>query len=79
MKTFEAFMSRVRGRMNKGAREYGDRSFSEHPSLLVAEIQEELQDVCGWGFILWTRLEQIKAALERVEPVETEDERTEKT
>lgn len=40
-------------RWAKGAREYGDRSFSEPARKLADEILEELADVIGWLFVLW--------------------------
>jgi hypothetical protein len=58
------FISRLQDRVAQGDRSYGDHSFSRNPLALITEIQEELLDVAGWGFILWTRLEGIRKALE---------------
>jgi len=60
MDTFPAFMEQVRARMEKGAAAYGDASFSRPPEELSREIAEELLDVCGWSFILWTRIETLR-------------------
>ncbi len=58
--SFDAFIERVQKRMDKGAQEYGDRSFARAPEELVQELQEEVEDIAGWGYILWNRLENIK-------------------
>lgn len=57
------FASCVAKRLEVGRREYGDRSFSRDPSELVAELQDEALDLAGWGFILWSRLHRMRAAL----------------
>lgn len=61
--SFPRFASDVRSRLEAGARAYGDKSFSAEPAVLLEEIRQELLDVCGWAFVLATRLEAIAAAL----------------
>lgn len=61
--SFQSFVEQVRTRLQKGARQYGDRSFTRPVPELVGEIQEELADVCGWSFILWTRLQSMRSVL----------------
>lgn len=61
------FTAMVATRLEAGAREYGDKSFSRSPSALIDEIKQELLDVCGWGFILWDRLDRAEHALACVE------------
>lgn len=56
---FEDFAARIRGRLEVGKREYGDSSFRRPMVELVGEIQEELLDVAGWAFILYSRLERL--------------------
>ena len=65
MKTphFAAFMAAVEARLELGAAEYGDRSFSRDLVELLAEIKEELADVCGWGAVLFARIERMELAL----------------
>lgn len=46
-----------------GRRNYGDASFSADPATLLTEIQAELEDVAGWSFVLWCRLQRLKKAL----------------
>ena len=54
--TFEAFFLQVKGRMEKGERNYGGESFSKTPAQLNNEIREEVEDVAGWAFVMWQRL-----------------------
>lgn len=54
----------VRDRLIMGADSYGDTSFLRPPSELLSEIAEELMDVTGWAFILWTRIQEMQQTLE---------------
>jgi hypothetical protein len=54
-----AFMEEVRLRMEKGRQAYGDRSFLRPPAELAREVEEELLDVAGWAFVLWTRVRNL--------------------
>ena len=60
---YASFSTGVIDRLSMGRKEYGDRSFSKDPLELLREIDEELMDVCGWAFILHTRIESIREAL----------------
>ena len=62
--SFDAFVAQVRSKCERGAQEYGDKSFDKEPHALVSELQQELLDICGWGWILWRRLERMRDALE---------------
>lgn len=62
---WNAFMQRIHDRCDKGEKEYGDKSFSADPLTLVREIQDEIADIAGWGFILHARLERIAEQLTR--------------
>jgi len=53
--------------MEKGYKEYGDKSFSQSPDKLCAEVIEELYDILGWGCILIDRLEHIKKHIKKLE------------
>lgn len=64
MEEFEDFVRLVQTRLSAGAKEYGDRSFSRKPLDLMNEIQEELLDICGWSFVLFTRLKKVQNALQ---------------
>jgi len=54
-------------KMEAGALEYGDVSFDVSSGKLAAEIEQELLDVVGWGFILWNRIQNLKAKLAELE------------
>ena len=58
-----AFAARVRERLETGRAAYGDQSFDADPAVLVEEIRQELLDVCGWAFVLATRLDRMERAL----------------
>jgi hypothetical protein len=61
------FVSVVRSRLEVGAQAYGDASFEAPLGKLAGEIEQELLDVVGWGFILWCRMRGLKAKLEGIE------------
>jgi len=63
----DRFVERLRARLVAGAKTYGDVSFTRPAAELLDELRQELEDVCGWGLILWLRLERLRAAVERVE------------
>ena len=42
---FPAFIGQLLARLEQGAREYGDRSFTRPPSELLAELEQELLDL----------------------------------
>ena len=58
------FMAEVEARLNAGAREYGDKSFSASPKKLISEIQQEIYDIVGWSFILSCRLARVAGTLD---------------
>jgi hypothetical protein len=57
------FLSHLRARLAKGAKEYGDASFNKPILDSTDEILEEIEDIAGWSFILWA---QAKRRLRRV-------------
>lgn len=63
LQLWPAFVAAVSGRLEAGAREYGDHSFRRPAGELVREIEQELLDVAGWSFILWARLGALKGRL----------------
>jgi hypothetical protein len=50
------FTAAVGDRLAKGQRAYGDASLRARPAVLARELEEELLDVAGWGFLLWLRV-----------------------
>ena len=63
----DAFIERLRVRLEVGARQYGDSSFRRPPGELLSEIQDELVDVAGWGLVLWTRIARLRERVERLD------------
>jgi hypothetical protein len=61
---FDDFSASVRRRLETGREAYGDRSFSADPDELLRELQQEALDLAGWGFVLFRRIEAMRAALE---------------
>ena len=59
-KYWPAFDKVMQQRLQNGFEEYGDNSFDRDPRVTLGEIEQELLDVVGWGFILWTRLQVLK-------------------
>jgi hypothetical protein len=57
---FNAFISAVASRLQAGEGEYQNRSFARPPAELAGEIEEELEDVAGWAFILWCRIARLR-------------------
>jgi hypothetical protein len=60
---FSAFVNAVRARLESGARQYGERSFSRPPTELAGEIEEELLDLPA-GVFSYGRGCEIRDALE---------------
>lgn len=70
----DRFTERLRTRLITGAATYGDTSFTRPSPELVDEIQQELEDVCGWSLLLWIRLERLKQSVDAKEQGETDGE-----
>lgn len=67
------YQRRVRARIKAGAQEYGDTSFLSSPLALIEEIQQEIEDIAGWGYIMWVRLERMKRLASKLETKELLD------
>ena len=57
---FPEYVTGIEARLRRGAIEYGDASFMRPPDELLDELIQEVMDISGWAFILWTRLERMK-------------------
>lgn len=57
------YLECVTARWERGRVEYGDRSYSAPSQDLLAEIQQELEDVAAWSAILWHRIDRLRDAL----------------
>jgi hypothetical protein len=54
------FTARVTERLVEGERVFGNVSLTRPAASLLDEIQQELEDVAGWGALLWVRLERLR-------------------
>jgi hypothetical protein len=63
----ERFVERLRAKLDRGAREYGERSFSRPLTELLTEVEDELIDTAGWSLLIWSRLERLRSEIERLE------------
>ena len=61
------FTETLTKRLEAGEREYGDASFDSSAISNIDEIEEELLDVCGWAYIMWTKLQTMRPKLEALE------------
>lgn len=60
LKMWDAYTESVRKRMEIGKATYGDSSFDKSFLELLAELQGEAEDLAGWGFVLWAKIEALK-------------------
>lgn len=58
------FVERLRQRWARGAREYGDSSFTLPLPETAEQILGEIEDVAGWSLIAW---QQVRERLQHVE------------
>lgn len=63
----DRFVARLRARLVTGATTYGDASFTRPAAELVDEVQQELEDVCGWSLLLWIRLDRLRGRVAAAE------------
>ena len=68
-----AFIARLRERLDAGAKQYGNSSFSRPPGELLSEIQDELVDTAGWGLLLWARIARLRERVERLDAAGSND------
>lgn len=59
-----AFLLLLNARLEMGAEAYSDVSFERPAMELIEEIQQEVLDMAGWGYVLWERLERLKVKAE---------------
>lgn len=69
------FTRKVLDRLAQGERVFGNRSLLAPTARLLDEVQQELEDVAGWGALLWVRLERLRErVLREGEPRHEEDD-----
>jgi hypothetical protein len=66
---FPEFTQAVQRRLDAGRGSYGDRTFTRDPVAIIDEALDEAKDLAGYAYILWHRLERLKTALDRAEPL----------
>ena len=66
-KHFPKFIKELDEKLLNGYKEYGDGSFTLSPKRLTAELKEEALDICGWGFILWVRLDELEKNAKKIQ------------
>jgi hypothetical protein len=72
---YPAFAEAVRRRLVMGARTYKAEPASEKPlPMLLDEIATELEDLAGWGAILWLRVQALRAKAQAVKAFGERDE-----
>ncbi len=49
-------------RLKKAAKEYGDASYDRTVAELLGEIELEMQDLVGWPFIIWRKMQTLPVA-----------------
>lgn len=65
---FPQFATRVRARLEAGRAYEATKPAAERPAAdLIREVQEEIEDICGWSCALWARLEAIREKVTRVD------------
>lgn len=57
---FDSFIKTLDARLEQGYKEYGDASFDRPPDELLNELEEEIYDIFGWGFIMLIKLQGMK-------------------
>ena len=67
---FPRFVESLRARLEVGRQEYGDRSLMRAPEELLGELAEEAMDLAGWGFMLWTRIQNVLGRVAEARPTE---------
>lgn len=58
------FLRELEARLNKGAQEYGNKSFNRSFKDLTDEVLQEYLDIAGWAYVGWAK------AKERLEIIE---------
>lgn len=64
---WERFAAKVHARLVQGERVFDNRSLDKPHLDLIDEIQQELEDIAGWGVLLWIRLERVKTLAKQLE------------
>ena len=66
-KRFDEFMEILHDRMEQGYKEYGDESFEKPLIDLLEELEQEVLDQAGWGFILYDKIQRLKKLVNKID------------
>ncbi len=58
-----SFLLKLGDRLATGHRVYGSASFARTPYELLEELEQELLDVAGWGYITFAKVQDMKRKL----------------
>ena len=61
------YFQEVRSKMERGKRDYGDKSLTRPLKELAQELRSEAVDLAGWGAIVWKRSVELEAAIDALE------------
>lgn len=61
------FEEKMLRRLEEGHQKYGASSFLNGAQATIFEIEQEALDICGWGFILWVKLQALRRQVEQLE------------
>lgn len=64
---FRQFLQLLAERLEAGGKAYGDKSFDRPVPELLGELQQELLDTAGWGFVAYQRVQRLVAAARQME------------
>ena len=54
-------------RLRAGADSYGDGSFYQPGEQICAELEQEVLDIAGWGFIAWCKIRELEQKMREAE------------
>lgn len=64
VKEFLRFKASMEGRLSSGSDEFKGRTLRFAPSEIVGEMQEEAIDIANYAYMLYSRLERLRAQTE---------------
>jgi len=66
------FVSQLAARLEKGAHEYGNKSFDRPFGDIADEILQEYLDIAGWSYVMWAktraRLSELEMRVDNCRP-----------
>jgi hypothetical protein len=56
----DEYFAAIRARLERGAEDYGDKSYELDDDRILDEIEQELLDLAGWAFLRFARLRRLR-------------------